>query len=58
VLFCGHTHVPYVRTLDAVSLQVRVKGHGKAEEEKNFTAPLKQIINVGSVGEPSKHFSN
>ncbi len=52
VLFCGHTHVPYVRTLDAANLQVRVKGYGATEKEKSFHAPLKQIINVGSVGEP------
>lgn len=48
VLFCGHTHVPYVRTLDAGNLQVRVTG----EEDRSFTTPLKQIVNVGSVGEP------
>jgi diadenosine tetraphosphatase ApaH/serine/threonine PP2A family protein phosphatase len=52
VLFCGHTHVPYIRNLDAVNLQVRVKGYGATEQKKTFNAPLKQIINVGSVGEP------
>lgn len=52
VLFCGHTHVPYVRTLDAGSLQVRVKSQEAAAQDKNFTASLKRIINVGSVGEP------
>lgn len=52
VLFCGHTHVPYVRTLDAVSLQVRVRDENKEIRERSFTAPLKKIINVGSVGEP------
>jgi diadenosine tetraphosphatase ApaH/serine/threonine PP2A family protein phosphatase len=52
VLFCGHTHVPYVRTLDAGSLQVRTKGENGEEEERYFTAPLKKIVNVGSVGEP------
>lgn len=52
VLFCGHTHVPYVRNLDAGSLQVRVKGEGIEEQKINFNTPLKQIINVGSVGEP------
>jgi diadenosine tetraphosphatase ApaH/serine/threonine PP2A family protein phosphatase len=52
VLFCGHTHVPYVRTLDAGNLQIRVKGDGKEEQATNFTASLKRIINVGSVGEP------
>jgi len=51
VLFCGHTHVPYVRTLDAGNLQVRVKSKDK-EQEISFNAPLKRIVNVGSVGEP------
>ncbi|WP_414574644.1 metallophosphoesterase family protein [Anabaena sp. CCY 9402-a] len=52
VLFCGHTHVPYVRTLDAGSLQVRVQGAGVEEKEINFSTPIKRIVNVGSVGEP------
>ena len=52
VLFCGHTHVPYVRTLDAASLQVRVKDESKQVQERSFTAPVKKIVNVGSVGEP------
>lgn len=51
VLFCGHTHVPYLRTLDALNLQVRVKDKA-GDYEKSFHAPLKKIINVGSVGEP------
>ncbi|MBD2502081.1 metallophosphoesterase family protein [Anabaena azotica] len=51
VLFCGHTHVPYVRDLDAVQLQVTVK-KGELTEERNFISPLKRIVNVGSVGEP------
>jgi diadenosine tetraphosphatase ApaH/serine/threonine PP2A family protein phosphatase len=51
VLFCGHTHVPYVRILDTGSLQVRVQTETVAQT-MNFTAPLKRIINVGSVGEP------
>ncbi|WP_066384191.1 MULTISPECIES: metallophosphoesterase [unclassified Anabaena] len=51
VLFCGHTHVPYVRTLDAGRLQVRVNG-GEKNQEISFNSPLKQIVNVGSVGEP------
>ncbi len=52
VLFCGHTHVPYIRVLDAGSLQFRVKSRGTEEQEKTFTYPLKRIVNVGSVGEP------
>lgn len=51
VLFCGHTHVPYVRTLEGGELRVRVTQNGKGESQ-TFTTPLKRIINVGSVGEP------
>jgi diadenosine tetraphosphatase ApaH/serine/threonine PP2A family protein phosphatase len=51
VLFCGHTHVPYVRTLDAGQLQISI-GRGEKAEEINFTSPCKRIVNVGSVGEP------
>jgi len=53
VLFCGHTHVPYLRTLEAGQLQVKVhQPNGEQEQSLNFTAPIKKIINVGSVGEP------
>lgn len=51
VLFCGHTHVPYARTLDAGQLQVRVN-RKEESREISFASPLKQIVNVGSVGEP------
>ncbi len=47
VLFCGHTHIPYVRTLDAGNIQVSL-----SKSKSEFNAPLKQIINAGSVGEP------
>lgn len=67
VLFCGHTHVPYVRTLSDGQLQIRVvngdkstlKSTSKSTLEKSaelhsqtLTTPLKRIINAGSVGEP------
>ena len=53
VLFCGHTHVPYVRTLDGGQLQVKVTGEdGKVDDSLNFSAPVLKIVNVGSVGEP------
>ncbi|PAX49102.1 metallophosphoesterase family protein [Brunnivagina elsteri] len=52
VLFCGHTHVPYVRNLEAGNLKISVRGEGKKDEDKSFNASLKRIINVGSVGEP------
>ncbi len=48
VLFCGHTHVPYIRNLDSGNLQVKLC----QEETLSFTTPVKRIINVGSVGEP------
>jgi diadenosine tetraphosphatase ApaH/serine/threonine PP2A family protein phosphatase len=51
-LFCGHTHVPYVRLLDASQFQIRVKLAPQTEQEIGFTAPLKRIVNAGSVGEP------
>ncbi|AKG24040.1 metallophosphoesterase family protein [Calothrix sp. 336/3] len=49
VLFCGHTHIPYTRNLESGNLKVRVQGENT---ERSFAAPLKRIINVGSVGEP------
>ncbi|MBD2314542.1 metallophosphoesterase family protein [Desertifilum sp. FACHB-1129] len=53
VLFCGHTHRPYIRRLQSGSLQAALL-HPQVQTASNlnFTAPLKQIINVGSVGEP------
>jgi diadenosine tetraphosphatase ApaH/serine/threonine PP2A family protein phosphatase len=51
VLFCGHTHVPYVRTLEAGQLQVKISAEGQ-QQKQTFKAPLKRIVNVGSVGEP------
>ena len=51
ILFCGHTHIPYVRTLDAGQLQVKVVTP-ESEESNTFSSPLKRIVNVGSVGEP------
>lgn len=53
VLFCGHTHRPYVRNLDAGQLQIKVNQPNlKSSSSVKFTTPLKRIINVGSVGEP------
>jgi diadenosine tetraphosphatase ApaH/serine/threonine PP2A family protein phosphatase len=52
VLFCGHTHVPYVRDLADGQIQVQVKhGNGPIAAQTHSTA-LKRIINAGSVGEP------
>lgn len=51
VLFCGHTHVPYVRTLDAGELKIRIT-QNHDQQGQTFTTPLKRIVNVGSVGEP------
>ncbi len=51
VLFCGHTHIPYIRTLEAGQLQIKVN-HLDSQQSSQFTTPLKRIINVGSVGEP------
>ena len=52
VLFCGHTHVPYVRELEDAKLSVTVKSPAQTESPQQFEAPLKRIINAGSVGEP------
>ncbi|NCO73946.1 MAG: metallophosphoesterase family protein [Cyanobacteria bacterium] len=53
VLFCGHTHIPYDRTLNAGMLQIRVnQSNIESESERQFQTPIKRIINVGSVGEP------
>jgi diadenosine tetraphosphatase ApaH/serine/threonine PP2A family protein phosphatase len=54
ILFCGHTHVPYVRTLDAGKLHLLVRTGAEIPEAemREFHAPLKRIVNVGSVGEP------
>jgi diadenosine tetraphosphatase ApaH/serine/threonine PP2A family protein phosphatase len=56
ILFCGHTHVPYVRSLAAGQIQVQVKSHPQTAQSTtdnlNFIAPLKRIVNAGSVGEP------
>ena len=55
VLFCGHTHVPYVRTLDNGSITVRLQQPARRSggaTTQQFTSPLKTIINAGSVGEP------
>ena len=62
VMFCGHTHVPYERTLENASLSVKVSAAGGNEPSRNepsqqessqqFQVPLKRIINAGSVGEP------
>ncbi|TVQ52564.1 MAG: metallophosphoesterase [Spirulina sp. DLM2.Bin59] len=51
ILFCGHTHVPYVRTLEAGTMTVRLH-HTPDQREQAFTTPLRRIVNVGSVGEP------
>jgi diadenosine tetraphosphatase ApaH/serine/threonine PP2A family protein phosphatase len=51
VLFCGHTHVPYVRKLDQTLLKVRTS-QPTGESSQEFTTPVKRIINAGSVGEP------
>jgi diadenosine tetraphosphatase ApaH/serine/threonine PP2A family protein phosphatase len=52
VLFCGHTHVPYVRNLEEGTLTVRVWQPGKDEQSTQLETPVKRIINAGSVGEP------
>lgn len=53
VLFCGHTHIPYVRELANSELTVAIRTPEAATPQtQQFTAPLKRIVNAGSVGEP------
>ncbi len=52
VLFCGHTHVPYVRTLNDAQLQIQIQEAEGSIRHQSYTVPVKQIVNVGSVGEP------
>ena len=61
VLFCGHTHVPYVRELRDSQLHIRVRVPKQSEPHQSgqqpaqsqpVQFPVKRIINAGSVGEP------
>ncbi|MBD2327077.1 metallophosphoesterase family protein [Alkalinema sp. FACHB-956] len=57
ILFCGHTHIPYVRTLDSGQLHIKVQmaqpnGQSQIVTDRTVTTPLKRIVNAGSVGEP------
>ncbi len=48
VLFCGHTHVPYVRTLEKGTIRVKVKGQGGYP----FNRPAAQFPFASSEGSP------
>jgi diadenosine tetraphosphatase ApaH/serine/threonine PP2A family protein phosphatase len=52
ILFCGHTHVPYIRSLKDAQLQVKITTPEGDPQTQSFCTPLKRIVNVGSVGEP------
>jgi diadenosine tetraphosphatase ApaH/serine/threonine PP2A family protein phosphatase len=41
-----------VRTLDSAQLQIRVQQGNAQAALHQFTAPVKRIVNAGSVGEP------
>jgi diadenosine tetraphosphatase ApaH/serine/threonine PP2A family protein phosphatase len=52
-LFCGHTHVPYVRNLGAGQFQIRHQEAGNSTAPaQSIATPIKRIVNAGSVGEP------
>ena len=51
-LFCGHTHVPYVRHLDNSQITLKVQQPEPSADSPTAIAPLKRVINAGSVGEP------
>jgi predicted phosphodiesterase len=57
VLFCGHTHIPYVRSLDDANISISVKQiHPKSSQstpiKQSLSTPIKRLVNAGSVGEP------
>jgi len=61
-LFCGHTHIPYVRNLENSHLTLNIvhpsthpPSHSPTHPPSHSPTPLsslKRIINAGSVGEP------
>ena len=52
-MFCGHTHMPYVRELQGGSIRMKVEQSGsKGAEERELNLPMRRIVNAGSVGEP------
>ncbi|GAB4361827.1 MAG: metallophosphoesterase family protein [Cyanophyceae cyanobacterium] len=60
VLFCGHTHIPYARSLDGIQLRTAIaeapdQGSIPGETlpmDHTVTVPVRHLINAGSVGEP------
>jgi diadenosine tetraphosphatase ApaH/serine/threonine PP2A family protein phosphatase len=53
ILFCGHTHIPYVRHLESGQMRVKVRNLGEeGAKSASFQTAWKKIINAGSVGEP------
>ena len=51
ILFCGHTHQPYIRELAAGSIAVKIKNAvPKDTQEKEIQLPMRRIVNAGSVG--------
>jgi diadenosine tetraphosphatase ApaH/serine/threonine PP2A family protein phosphatase len=53
VLFCAHTHIPYVRTFDQIEVAIQLRSQPSTlVPEQPFTSPVRQIVNAGSVGEP------
>ena len=53
ILFCGHTHQPYIRELADGSIAVKIKNAAPKDiQEKEIQLPMRRIVNAGSVGEP------
>lgn len=60
LLFCGHTHIPYERSLDGGTLRAVLTERDRARETtepstatpRSLAVSLKRIVNAGSVGEP------
>lgn len=58
VLFCGHTHIPYVRSLDDAKISISVKqihpdSSPSTPVKQQLSTPVKRLVNAGSVGEPA-----
>ena len=59
ILFCGHTHQPYVRELRDGSIRVRLQNADhECDQGEELTLPMRKIVNAGSVGEPRHGSTN
>ena len=52
MMFCGHTHKPYVRDSEAAAFASRCSGGAVELPRNRIQLPMRRIVNAGSVGEP------